>query len=188
MSQISDANSYSGMLVLTGEELWDDEVEDKGEDVIVNGALEVERSVDIGVEEAVVLSLTVVGEDDVNVDGWVVVEAIVEGVVGWTELSGVDVVDRSPLLDVAVITDDGEEDIDETFAEVERIADDDTVGLADVGAAGAPTVVMDMVVCEALRVVHAEEPQKLNVNARKWLLRLFRRCRRCYRSRGKWSR
>jgi hypothetical protein len=59
---------------------------------VVNGELEVELEVDIGVEEVVMPSVVVVREDDVDVGDWVVGAVVVEGVVGWTEVSGVDVI------------------------------------------------------------------------------------------------
>lgn len=148
----------------------------------MDGVLEVEGSADIGVEEVVVLGREVVREDDVNVDDWVVVGAVVvERVVGWTEVSGVDVEEWLPLLEAAVIADGAEEDIDEALAEVGETVDDGTDGLADVGAVVEAIVVAPIVVCEALRVVHEEGPQKMSVNARRWVLRLCRKCRRCYR-------
>lgn len=88
---------------------------------------------------------------------------------------------------MTIIADGVEEDIDGTLAEVRGTVDEGTDGLADDGVAVVATVVADIVVCTMLRVVHAEESQKLNVNARRWLLRLFRKCRRCYRSGGRWS-
>jgi hypothetical protein len=142
----------------------------------------VELEVDIGVEEVVMPSVVVVREDDVDVGDWVVGAVVVEGVVGWTEVSGVDVIGWLSLLEVAIIADGVEEDIDEMLAEV-RGAD----GLADDSVAVVATVVAAIVVCKTLRVIHAEESQKLNVNARRWLLRLFRKYRRCYKSRGSWS-
>lgn len=56
------------MLVPTGEGLLDAEVEDRDEDVMVDGVLEVEGSVDVGVGEAVVLSSEVVRRDDAKDD------------------------------------------------------------------------------------------------------------------------
>lgn len=150
---------------------------------MADSVLEAEGAADIGVEEVVVLSRESVREDEVSADDWVVVgSVVVEGVVGWTEVSGVDVDDWLSLLEVTFVADGAEDDIDET-AEVGGTVDDGMDGVADVGAVVVATVT-DAVFCEALRVVHGEEPQKLNVNARRWLLRLFRRCRHCHR--GSW--
>lgn len=87
----------------------------------------------------------------------VIEDVVVGGVVDWTELSGVDVIDRSSLLDVTVIADDAE-DVEEAIAEVEGTADDGTDRPVDVVAAVVAIVVTDMAVCETLRVVHVEEP------------------------------
>lgn len=77
------------------------------------------------------------------------------------------------MLEATIIADGVEEDIDETLAEVRGTIDEDTDELADDVAAVVATVVAAIVVCKTLRVVHAEESQKLDVNARRWLLRLF---------------
>lgn len=62
-------------------------------DEIADGVLGVEGVVDIGAEEEVVLSREVVREDEVSADDWMVVGVVVVRVVGWTEVSGVDVDD-----------------------------------------------------------------------------------------------
>lgn len=145
-------------------------MEGEDEDVWVIGVSDVEGAVDVGVEEAAVLRSDSISEEDVDADDWVVEAVDVEEVVGWTELSGIDVVDGSPLLDVVIITDD-EADEDEGFVEVGGAADDGTDEPAVAGAVVAAAVVSDIAVCEALRVVHTEKPQKLNVDVRRWLLR-----------------
>lgn len=73
--------------------------------------------------------------------------------------------------------------MDEFFAGTKEAVDDSTDELAGDGTVVVATVVIVIVVWKTLRVVHAEEPQKLNVNARRWLLRMSRKCRR-YKSRG----
>lgn len=75
------------------------------------------------------------------------------------------------------VADGAEDDIDEILAEVGGAVDDGTEGLANVGTVVVATVT-DIVFGKALRAVHGDGPQKLNVNARRWLLR----GRHCYRS------
>lgn len=61
---------------------------------MVYGVSEGEGEADIEVEEVVMPSVVVGREDNINVGDWVVLGAVVvEGVVGSTEVSGVDVVD-----------------------------------------------------------------------------------------------
>ena len=65
-------------------------------------------------------------------------------------------------------------DDDDTFAEVEGTVDDDADAVSDIGDVEVTTADDDdIVICGALRLVHAEGPQKVSANARRWLLRLF---------------
>lgn len=121
-------------------------MEDEGEDVVANGVLDVEA--DVKLEEEVMPGMVVAREEDVDVDDWMVPGAVVaEEVVGWIEVSGVDVVDRLLLLEVTIVADGVEEDTDEKLAEVIGMGavDDSTDRPADDGAADAV-----IVVCKAL--------------------------------------
>lgn len=133
-----------------------------------NDVSDVRKEVDIEVEEVDMLGVVVAREDDVDAGDWVGINSVVvERAVDWTEVSEVDVIDRLSLLEVTIIADGVEGDIGETTAAVGKAVDDGSDGLADDVAAAVGTVAADIVGCKTLRVIHAEEPQKLNVDARR---------------------